>query len=227
VEDIMTRGAKRIPLVIAAFATLGCAAAPATPASETPPPIAGIARDTGSQGLVPAGFGSLKQDDISIRFQLRGLLVRATPLDESIIRVLAPDSYRSLRDRRESERDRIAALAARYGVRGFSIWSISFYGLEPDVRFAPQDVVVSSVGRDFRPIELIPLTTGFGENRLDQRDTQTALYLFDEAVDVNQPLTVMVETVRSSGWDETLRNVERERALIRSRAGRSGSVPPG
>lgn len=204
----------------------GCGVAPA-PAGETPPPIATAVRDTTDPGLVPAGFGSLKQDDISLRFQLGGLLVRATPLDEAIIRVVAPDSYRSLRDRRESERDRIASLAARYGVRGFSIWSVSFYGQEPDVRFNPMDVVISSVGRDFRPIELIPLTTGFGEHRLDQRDTQSALYLFDEAVDVNQPLTIMVETVRSSGWQEALRLIERERALVRTRAGRTGNPPPG
>jgi len=219
------RGIARVMLAASALTVCGCGGTAATPSSETPPPIAGAARDT-TPGLIPAGFGSLKQDDISIRFQLRGLLVRATPIDESIIRVLAPDSYRSLRDRRESERDRIAALAARYGVRGFSVWSISFYGLEPDVRFSPMDVVVSSVGRDFRPIELIPLTSGFGENRLDQRDTQSALYLFDDAVDVNQPLTVMVETTRSAGWQDTLRVIERERALVRSRAGRAGSPPP-
>ena len=212
-----------------AMATVGlaCAGAAPAPTGDAPPPIGSAARDTTSPGMVPAGFGSLKQDDISLRFQIGGLLVRATPLDESIIRVLAPDSYRSLRDRRDSERDRIAALAARYGVRGFSIWSISFYGVEPDVRFNPMDVVVSSVGRDFRPIELIPLTSGFGEHRLDQRDTQSALYLFDDAVDVNQPLSVMVETVRSTGWQDALRLIERERALVRTRAGRTGSPPPG
>ena len=222
----MRDGIGRAMLVASAVTGWGCGGTATTPSSETPPPIASTARDTTSPGLIPAGFGSLKQDDISIRFQLRGLLVRATPLDESIIRVLAPDSYRSLRERRDSERDRIAALAARYGVRGFSVWSISFHGLEPDVRFSPMDVVVSSVGRDFRPIELIPLTSGFGENRLDQRDTQSALYLFDESVDLNQPLTFMVETTRSSGWQETLRVIERERALVRSRAGRAGSAPP-
>ena len=221
----MTRHAAALAGI--AVALSACGGSGVTPSSATPPPLATPVRDTGSTGLIPAEFGSLKQDDISIRFQLRGLLVRATPLDESIIRVLARDSYRSLRDRRESERDRIAALAARYGVRGFSVWSISFHGLEPDVRFSPMDVVVSSGGRDFRPVEIIPLTSGFGENRLDQRDTQSALYLFDDAVDVNQPLTVMVETVRSSGWAEALRLIERERALVRSRAGRAGGVPPG
>jgi hypothetical protein len=225
VEAAVSRAAAWTRALASALA-LGCGGAAATPSGETPPPIASVARDTTAPGLVPAGFGSLKQDEISVRFQLRGLLVRVTPLDESVIRVLAPDSYRSLRDRRDSERDRIAALAARYGVRGFSVWSISFYGEEPDVRFSPMDVVVSSVGRDFRPIEVIPLTPGFGENRLDQRTTQSALYLFDDAVDVNQPLTIMVETSRSSGWQDALRLIERERALVRSRAGRTGSAPP-
>jgi len=212
----------RVALLASVTGVLACAAGSVTPGGTATPPAGDTARDTLGAGMVPAGFGSLKQDDISVRLQLRGLLVRATPLDESVIRVLAPDSYRSLRDRRDSERDRIAAFAARYGMRGFSIWSISYYGLEPDVRFSPMDVVISSVGRDFRPIELIPLTTGFGQNRLDQRDTQSALYLFDETVDVNQPLTITVETTRSAGWQETLQLIERERALVRSRAGRGG-----
>ena len=199
-----------------------CTSAPASQAGTTPPPIADRTADSTGTGLVPAGFGSLKQDDISVRLQLRGLLVRVTPLDESVIRLLASDSYRSLRDRRESERARIATLASRYGVRGFSVWSISFYGTEPDVRFSPTEVIISSVGRDFRPVEVIPLTSGFGQQRLDQHDTQTALYLFDEAVDVNQPLAVTVEATRSTGWQETLQVIERERALVRSRAGRGG-----
>ena len=204
-------------------APLACTSVPPSQAGTTSPPISDRSRDSVGTGLVPAGFGSLKQDDISIRLQLRGLLVRATPLDESVIRLLASDSYRSLRDRRESERARIASLATRSGVRGFSIWSLSYYGLEPDVRFSPSEVIISSVGRDFRPIDIIPLTSGFGQQRLDQRDTQTALYLFDEAVDVNQPLTMTIEATRSTGWQETLQVIERERALVRSRAGRGGS----
>ena len=204
-------------------AAIACTSVASTDSGTTPPPIADRTRDSVGTGLVPAGFGSLKQDDISLRLQMRGLLVRVTPLDESVIRLLASDSYRSLRDRRESERARIAGLASRYGVRDFSIWSISYYGMEPDVRFSPTEVIISSVGRDFRPVEIIPLTSGFGQQRLDQHDTQTALYLFDEAVDVNQPLTVTIETTRSAGWQEMLQVIERERALVRSRAGRSGT----
>lgn len=221
----MTAPIVSVLAVVLAAGSLACGSVPPSQAGTSPPPIADRTRDSIGTGLVPAGHGSLKQDDISVRLQLRGLMVRATPLDESVIRLLASDSYRSLHDRRESERARIASFATRYGVRGFSIWSISYYGMEPDVRFSPTEVIISSAGRDFRPVEIIPLTTGFGQQRLDQHDTQTALYLFDEAVDVNQPLTLTVETTRSTGWQETLQVIERERALVRSRAGRGG--PPG
>jgi len=81
------------------------------------------------------------------------------------------------------------------------------------------EFIVTSVGRDFRPIEVIPLTPGFGQQRLRQRDVQTALYAFDPQVDVNQPLTVTYETTRNSDWPLILSRIERERVLVRSRAG--------
>jgi hypothetical protein len=177
-------------------------------------------------GLVPAGFGSLRQQDISLEFRLGGLQVRATPLEESVIRLLAPDSYSSLRGVRETRSDRISTLATRYGVRGFSIWYISFHALEPDVPFSPEDVTISNLGREFRPRELIPLTMGFGQNRLQQRSTQNALYLFDDQVDISQPLVMTVDTERNADWESILGVIERERVLVRGRASRGPPPPP-
>ena len=59
---------------------------------------------------------------------------------------------------------------------------------------------------------------GFGEQRLSQREVQAALYAFDPAVDINQPLTVTFETQSSAVWETLLKKVDRERSLIRSRA---------
>ena len=73
-----------------------------------------------------------------------------------------------------------------------------------------------------------PLSTGFGSQRLQPRETQSALYLFDDALDVNQPLTVSLSGQESTSWATTLRTIERERALIRSRITKqtgSGSAP--
>jgi hypothetical protein len=203
---------------------LGCASGGGVPGAQSTP--SGPERpDTADGSLIPAGFGTLRQEDVSIRIQSGGLLVSALPVDESLIRVLAPDTYRILRDVRDGHATRIAEIAAQYGMRAPSIWYFQFYAREPDVRFSPQDVIISSIGRDFRPIQLIPITTGFGQNRLDQGDRHAALYLFDESLDLDQPLTLTVESVRSSVWEQTLRAIERERAMVRNRAGRSAPPP--
>ncbi len=81
------------------------------------------------------------------------------------------------------------------------------------------EFIVSSVGRDFRPIDVLPVTPGFGQQRLRQREVQQALYVFDPQVDVNQPITVQYETTRNTEWSVVLARIERERVLVRSRAG--------
>src|SRR5690349_14744137 len=47
------------------------------------------AQSDSAPGLPPAGFGTLRQDDISLRLDNSSLQIRATPLDESIIRLLS------------------------------------------------------------------------------------------------------------------------------------------
>jgi hypothetical protein len=154
-----------------------------------------------------------------LHLQLQGLEVRAIPLDESILRTLSPDSYRSLRELVASQRGAIAGVERRSGSRPLNLWYVSFFGTElGEVRFSPMEMIVTSVGRDFRPLEVIPLTPGFGAQRLRQRESQSALYLFDAQVDVNQPLILQYETVRNGEWATILSRVERERALVRSRA---------
>ena len=57
------------------------------------------------------------------------------------------------------------------------------------------------------------------EYRLRQRDVQSAIYVFDGQVDPNQPITAVMESTPSvTNWQNVLQRVERERALVRSRA---------
>jgi hypothetical protein len=179
-----------------------------------------ITDDTTGRANVPVGFGTLRQDEIAIRLELQGLIVRAIPLDENLIRLLTPDSYRALRELQESNKQSIAAVTRRTGGRSPDLWYVSFYGVEPDVHFSPMELVITSSGRDFRALEVIPLSSGFGEQRLRQRETQSALYLFDEDIDLDQPLSVAFQNVRSDAWEQILTRVERERALVRARASR-------
>lgn len=207
----------RWALPVAAAATLACAPPAASGSATTPVTVA----DTTAVGLIPPGFGTLRQDEIAIRLQPPGLVVRAIPLEESLIRLLTPDSYRTLHDLRMSTASRLAGVAQRLGGRAVEPWLVSFFGVEPDVRFSPMDLIVTSAGRDFRPLEVVPLSAGFGEQRLRQRETQTAVFVFEADIDVDQPLSLTFMNERSDVWEHVLPRIERERALVRARASRT------
>ena len=204
-------------LVFVSAAIIACTSGPQPAVGSTTP--SAVSRDS-SRLLVPAGYGSLKQEDIAIRVARGGLQVQAIPLDETIIRVLSPDSYRALRELLASRKPSLDSLARRTGLGGFSVWLVRFHGLEQgETPFSPMEFIVTSVGQDFRPIEVLPVTPGFGQQRLRQREVQQALYAFDPQVNVNQPLSVQYETSRNSEWPLILARIERERVLVRSRAG--------
>ena len=199
----------------------GCAPAafPRPATAALPSAEATASRDSAAR-LVPTGFGTLKQDDVSLRVSQFGLQVRAIPLDETVTRVLSPDSYRALRDLVGSQAERIREVQRRTGLPTLSLWYVSFFGVEQgETRFSPMEFIISNVGRDFRPVEVIPLSPGFGAQRLRQREVQHGLYVFDGQVDVNQPLAITYETVRNAEWAIVLQRIERERSLVRSRAG--------
>jgi hypothetical protein len=170
-------------------------------------------------GLVPPGYGTLRQEDLSLRLQSSSLQVRALPLDESIIRLLSPDSYRALSELKRSRADAVDAIARRQGTRELSLWYVSFFAVERgETRFSPREFIIRNVGRDFRPLDVIPLTPGFGEQRLRQNGRQDAIYVFDGRLDVRQPLTVAYNTGRNDDWADLLPQIERERSAVRSRA---------
>lgn len=215
-----TRTSRGRASIVAAIAVAAACAAGGTATAAQEGSLAPISDDTIGRANVPVGFGTLRQDDIAIRMELQGLIVRAIPLDENLIRLLTVDSYHALRDLQESNKKSIAAVTRRTGGRAPDLWYVSFYGVEPDVHFSPMELVITSSGRDFRPLEVLPLSSGFGEQRLTQRETQSAIYLFDDAIDLDQPLTVAFQNVRNADWEQILTRVERERALVRARASR-------
>jgi hypothetical protein len=198
---------------------LACSAATQRPADGAA--AASAAQAVTETATVPAGFGTLRQDDIALALQRFSVQVRAIPLDESVIRLLSPDSYRSLHGLRIGERRRLEALQRRYpaGGRELSVWYVTFFSVEPgEARYSPMEVTVTNVGRDFRPIDVVPLTPGFGEQRLRQRESQSALLVFEGQLDVGQPLTLTYETATNVEWAAILQRLERERVAVRARA---------
>jgi hypothetical protein len=191
-----------------------------------PAPDSGKRPVVDREGLPPSGFGTLRQDQIAIRVQTNGLTISAIPLEESVIRTLAPDSYRTLHNIRESKKAALDALRARSGMTTVEAWYVTFFNVQQgDARFDAFDFIIRSVGQDFHPIDALPITPGFGDGRVAQRGAQAAVYAFDPTVDLNQPLTVTALGQQTTVWgDLMLPLIERERSLIWSRS--AAAKPP-
>ncbi|MDE3173288.1 MAG: hypothetical protein KGN74_09455, partial [Gemmatimonadota bacterium] len=200
--------------------------APAAAPAPAPVTATGADADTAATGLIPAGYGTLRQDDISIKLTLEGVLVQLLPMNESVIRTLSPDAYRTLHELRQGYQSKIAAYASQYGLRDDNVWYVSFYGLAPDATFSPLDLTIRAPGRDFTPLHVIPITMGFGQNRLQVRDVQSAFYLFDDGLPLNQPLTVVMGAVTDDSWQDIERKIEAEQAHVRARAARAPGRRP-
>lgn len=214
-----------VALACALAACAGAQSPPPAQASQTSlPPTASrdsamTMRDTLTDPtLVPAGLGTLRQDDVAIRLDINQLQVKAIPLDESVIRTLGPDSYRALHDLVESRRERLNQIAQRRGMQSYRVWYVTFFALQAEQPYNPRELVVENAGRQYQPIEVLPLSAGFGSPRLRLREQQAALYMFEAGLDIGQPTSLQVENARTDAWQQVIRRVERERALIRSRS---------
>jgi hypothetical protein len=213
-------------IVLLAIAIAACGSPAASTAQPQPGVIpAPVTRDSASGSLIPAGYGTLRQEDVAITLQQNGVRITAIPLDEGVIRTLAPDSYRALRGTLDAKRLQILQRASLRGIHEPRVWYVVFAGLVPDARFIPTDITVTSGGREYRPIDVIGLSNGFSEQRLQPRETQKGLLVFDEALDVSQPVVVIMGSERNTDWstdrsDSILSRVEAERAQIRARVGR-------
>ena len=214
-------------LLAALVGAAACAApggGPARPTGATTAPVAAPPAGDTAANVIPAGLGTLKEADISITLQPpTGVRVTIFPLDESVIRTLAPDSYRAMHANVESRAPQIRQRASMHGEQHPSVWFVRFYGLAPDARYDPTDVTLSVSGRDFRPFDVVPISGDFGAQRLQPRETQTGLLLFDSAVDIAQPIVVRMGADENASWDAIRRTIDAERAAIRARASAKAS----
>ena len=70
-----------------------------------------------SASLIPAGFGRLNQDVITLRLGTGSLDIRIVPLEEGLLRLLSPDGYRALTNLVAGEQKRLDSLGAARGLR--------------------------------------------------------------------------------------------------------------
>ncbi len=95
-----------------------------------------------------------------------------------------------------------------------------------EARFDPRVTSsFTSAGQDFRPLNVFPLSTGFGEGRVRQNEKKSAIYAFDPQVDLTQPIVVSALGQQSTAWADILPRLEQERSLIWSRASSAAEAP--
>ena len=178
-----------------------------------------------AQDTIPAGYGTLRRDDIVIRFSTGTFEVQVLPLDEQVIRLLAPDTYRSLHQLVKSRHTDIAEAASRAATDQATLFMVTFLAVVPQARFNPEDLNIASRGRLFRPVAIVPLSPTWSSFQLEARQQAAAIYLFEPGISMREQMTVSYQGLSSDTWNHSIRLLDQERARVKARA--QGGTAPG
>jgi hypothetical protein len=173
-------------------------------------------------GPVPAGFGTLKQEDVALQLETAQLLVTVLPLHEEVIRLLAPEAWSALSQLTVMRRDQIAETATRAGIEEPSLFLVSFYARDRGTSYDPDALSILSGNQFFRPLGAVPITPGWGARQLEQRQRAIAIMLFEPGIAVWERMEVSYDAARNTGWERVLRQLEQERAAALARAAAAG-----
>jgi hypothetical protein len=180
-----------------------CTIAPATGGSPSLP--GGIAE------LPPPGFGTLLQSEVSLSLTSRDVRIMVTPLEESVTRVTAPDTYERLSAMARADRDAAP--------EGSVLFLVSIYSEQADVRFNPDELQIISQGLRLSPLAIAPVTPGWGQRRVRQRQTEMAVYAYSGDLDLESDLLLVYGFDQTAEWSGILARVQAERGRARARAG--------
>ena len=167
---------------------------------------------------LPQGYGSLTQDDLSLRVGDDNLVIRFVPLDPRLMPLLARDAAQSLRFLLDTQKRAVDSVASRAGVATPGIGLVSFFGQRADARFDPQTLTILIRNRVFRPLGVIALSPRFNSQQLGVREQARALYLFEEDIPVNDSFVLSYGVLTSQDWEQKLPLLDRERARVAARS---------
>ena len=174
-------------------------------------PSPGVVAAPSDDTLPPPGYGTLRQDEVTIQMMSGPLHILVTPRDESITRVTAPDTWK-----------RLSGMAAAHEERapsGSMLFLVSFFSDQPGIRFVPEEVQLISRGIRVRPSAILPVTPAWGQRRLQQRQTEMAVYAFPTGIDLEADLQLAYQLEQTSSWAGIITRVQAERGRARGRAG--------
>ena len=176
----------------------------------------------GGVTLPPGGFGTLTQNDLALRIRTTDLDLRFVPLDPRVTRLLARDSWESLRSVVQSRRPAIDSVANAAGVSRPGLALVTFFGQRENARFDPQSVSVRIRGREYRPLGIVPFSGQFTSQQLDVRAQVSGIYLFEEDLPVNDSFVVLYAGQPSEDWQGKQRTLDRERSRVALREQQTG-----
>ena len=202
-------------LVITASLTMACAGSSHAQSSEVS--VAG-------GDLPPPGYGTLSQDDISIRFNAGDIDIRMVPLDQRVLRLLGPDVYASLNKLTMDRKASIDSVASLGGTSDPGLMLVSFFGLRDGVRFEPLNVFVVIRNQVVQPIGMVPFTASITNRQLDTRQQATAIMVYNTPIPVYESFGVAYGViVVPNAWQNQLSRVQRERTRVMTKV-RQGQV---
>jgi hypothetical protein len=170
--------------------------------------------------LPPPGYGTLAQNRITIPLIQGNLQIKIVPLDEWVILMTAPDTHRRLNRYKTSRFDEIQDISIRNGERFFPhVMFVTLFTRDVQTRFELMDLVIVSQNVTYRPLGIIPISPDFGRGQLQQQVPAIALYVFSARIDLNVPMSVEYQAVRSPAWSGIKTTLDNERALVASRSG--------
>ena len=181
---------------------------------------ASVAHGQGGGGLTlpPGGYGTLTQDDLALRIRTVDLDLRFVPLDPRVTRLLAKDSWESLRSVVQSRRAAIDSVANAAGVSRPGLALVTFFAQRDNARFDPQSVTVRIRSREYRPLGIVPFSGQFTSQQLAVRQQVSGIFLFEQDLPVNDSFVVLYAGQPSDDWQGKQRTLDRERARVALRA---------
>ncbi|MGH7499036.1 MAG: hypothetical protein ACREL3_09325 [Gemmatimonadales bacterium] len=168
--------------------------------------------------LPPPGYGSLSQNDLSLRIRTDDIEVRFIPLDGRVTVLLARDSWESLRSLVQSRKPAIDSLARIAGISRPGLALVTFFGQRSNARFDPQTLTLVTRNRVFQPLGIVPFTPRFTSQQLDVREQVSAIFLFEEDLPVNDSFTISYGGMVSDDWRGRQPILDRERARVSLKA---------
>ncbi|HEX3928233.1 MAG TPA: hypothetical protein VHW65_09545 [Gemmatimonadales bacterium] len=171
---------------------------------------------------LPVGRGTVPLSNIQMQFRSNNLQIAFTPLNESVLRLLAPDSYRSLHGLLVSQQGKIDSIAHTNGIQDPGVAMVSLSALTANTRFDPELLTVSVHLQPDRPVGWIALGADFANQVLDARQQVTAIFVFAQRLPVNESFTVTYLDGASDDWQGRIQRLDQERARLMGLAHRPG-----